>query len=73
MSLHNNSYLVSSHQDELARHAAENRRATKERRIAVTPTTTDTHTPGPSPVRRILVQLASVMRPIRRSGVIPRF
>ena len=72
MSLHNNSYLVSSHQAELAQHAAENRRAAKERRITVTPSTTDTHTPGRSPVRRIVVQLTSAMRPIRRFGINPR-
>jgi hypothetical protein len=72
MSLHNHSYLVSSHQAELASHAAEHRRAVTERRIADTPSRSETHTSGASPVRRILVQMAHALRPVRRSGVSPR-
>jgi len=71
MSLHSNSHLVSSHQAELAQHAAEHRLAAKERSVSVTPTTADADTPGASPVRRILVQMVSGLRPVRY-GVNPR-
>ena len=69
MSLHNNSYLVSSHQSEMRRHAAEHRLASAERKITVAPATTpDAQGPTASPVRRWLVGLSTTLRPARRAG-----
>lgn len=71
MSLHNQSYLASSHQADMHRQAAEHRLVAKERRITVAPVT-DANGPTPSPVRRIAISLAAALRPIRRQDLTPR-
>ena len=68
MSLHHQSYLVSSHQTDMRRHAAEHRLAATDRAIR-TETATD-HAPAPlhspSAVHRLVVSLTTALRPARR-------
>lgn len=74
MSLHNQSYLVSSHQSDMHRHAAEQRLVAKERKIVVEPTTLDApaEVPASTAIRRLVIQLSAAMKPLRRLGFTPR-
>lgn len=69
MSLHNQSYLVSSHQADMRRQASEHRLAAKERRIRVEPSTGAPATlPAPTAIHRLVVSLTAVLRPARRAS-----
>ena len=70
MSLHNQSYLVSNHQAELSREAADRRLVSRERQIVVTKPTTEAPVTGTSPrvLHRLLHQLTGAVRPARRYG-----
>jgi hypothetical protein len=74
MSLHNQSYLVSSHQADMRRHATEHRLAAKERTIRVETNADDAPTglPAPTAIHRLVVSLTAALRPARRAGTTPR-
>jgi hypothetical protein len=74
MSLHNQSYLVSSHQADMRRHATEHRLAAKERTIRVEPTTDHAPAPLPAPtaIHRLVLSIGAALRPVRRVSTTPR-
>lgn len=74
MSLHNQSYLVSGHQADMRRHAAEHRLAAKERTIRVDAPADHAPTPLPAPtaIHRVFLAIGAALRPARRVSTTPR-